>query len=435
MKKINQVTVLGANGTMGCNVSAIFAAFGNAKVYMAARHLSDSQVAVARAAKSVRAESIIKNLIPVDYTSLPKCVKDSDLVFESVKEDLETKILISKEVAKYLRGDAILCTGSSGLHLGSIADALPENVRPRYMGIHMFNPPYNLTLCELIKTTYTSEGVANEISEYLKKQLIRALVCVKDSPGFLGNRIGFQFMNKALQYAEKYKEKGGIDYIDAILGSFTGRLMPPLVTVDFVGLDVHKSIVDNLLANTKDYNNASFVLPKFVEDLIRNKKLGKKTGEGLYKTVKSDNGQKSHYVWDIQTGDFRPVKKYDLEVARIMKSFIRVGDYENAVKYLIQSQSEESKLCLEMILDYVTYSLAVSDEVSDGAHAADIAMATGFNWCPPLCWVDVISRVTNFYKLCQDRLGSDICKAANLQANLENSGSSQFNYRKYLRAI
>ena len=75
---------------------------------------------------------------------------------------------------------------------------------------------------------------------------------MKDSPAFLGNRIGFQFINEALQYAEKYKFNGGIDYIDAILGPFTGRAMSPLVTANFVGLDVHKAIVDNLYENTRD---------------------------------------------------------------------------------------------------------------------------------------------------------------------------------------
>lgn len=69
---------------------------------------------------------------------------------------------------------------------------------------------------------------------------------VKDNPAFLGNRIGFQFINDAMQYADRFKDNGSIDYIDAILGSFTERSMAPLTTSDFVGLDVHKAIVDNI---------------------------------------------------------------------------------------------------------------------------------------------------------------------------------------------
>ena len=104
-----------------------------------------------------------------------------------------------------------------------------------------------------------------ELKEYLSNKLIRTVVEVKDSPAFLGNRIGFQFINEALRYAERFKDNGGIDYIDAILGSFTGRSMAPLTTSNFVGLDVHKAIVDNIYEDTHDHAHETFVLPEFVQ--------------------------------------------------------------------------------------------------------------------------------------------------------------------------
>ena len=88
---IKTVTVLGANGTMGCNASAIFASFGNAKVYMVCRSVEKAEKAVERAVKTVKCESIKRNLIPVDYSRLERCVRESDLIFESVSENLEIK--------------------------------------------------------------------------------------------------------------------------------------------------------------------------------------------------------------------------------------------------------------------------------------------------------------------------------------------------------
>ena len=85
---IKTVTIVGANGTMGTNVSAIFASFGDARVFMVSRDLEKSKAAALRAGKSVKADSIVKNLIPADYTMLADCVKESDLVFESAAEDL-----------------------------------------------------------------------------------------------------------------------------------------------------------------------------------------------------------------------------------------------------------------------------------------------------------------------------------------------------------
>ena len=90
---LKTVTVVGANGTMGANVSAIFASFGNATVYMVARDKEKSKKAAIKAGKSVKADSIVTHLIPVDYSNLDECVKNSDLVFESAAENLNLKIL------------------------------------------------------------------------------------------------------------------------------------------------------------------------------------------------------------------------------------------------------------------------------------------------------------------------------------------------------
>lgn len=89
---INTVTVVGANGTMGTNVSAIFASFGNAKVFMVSRDLEKSKRAAQKAGKTVKADSIIHNLVPADYSMLADCVQQSDLVFESAAENLAIKI-------------------------------------------------------------------------------------------------------------------------------------------------------------------------------------------------------------------------------------------------------------------------------------------------------------------------------------------------------
>ena len=153
--KIKTVTVLGANGTMGTNVSAIFASFGNAKVYMVSRDLEKSKAAAVRAGKSVKADSIVGNLIPADYGMLAQCVSESDLVFESAAENLDIKIDLHTKVGQNLKKGAIACTGSSGLSITRLAECYPEELRSQFFGVHMFNPPYQMPLCELTASKYS----------------------------------------------------------------------------------------------------------------------------------------------------------------------------------------------------------------------------------------------------------------------------------------
>lgn len=327
MIEIKTVTVIGVTGTMGANVAGIFASFGNARVYALARDIEKVRKTIPRIVKSVRADAIASNIIPADFSMLEQCVAESDMVFESSAENMDIKKYIHESIAKSLRPDAIACTGTSGLSINELAECYPEGVKERFFGVHMFNPPYSMSLCELIPTKYSDEALLRELHCYLEKALYRTVVEVKDSPAFLANRIGFYVINEALQYAEKYKDNGGVDYIDAILGQFTGRIMAPITTADFVGLDVHKAIVDNVHDNSNDYANCAFKLPAYVQALIEDGKLGRKSGAGLYRIKKHDNGSRKLTVWDIATNQYRELFQYRFPFAEEMKTFISEGVY------------------------------------------------------------------------------------------------------------
>ncbi|MHB1152803.1 MAG: 3-hydroxyacyl-CoA dehydrogenase family protein [Eubacteriales bacterium] len=432
---IKTVTVIGANGTMGCNVSGIFASFGDAKVYMVSRDIEKSKKAALKAVKSVKAESIKQYLIPVDYSMLAQCIRESDLVFESVAENLETKLDITKMIAASLQDDTIVCSGTSGLSLTTLAEVFPENLRMNYFGIHMFNPPYNMTLCEVTPTKYTNLELFENIKIYLSDILFRTVVEVKDSPAFLGNRIGFQFINEALQYAEKYKYSGGIDYIDAILGPFTGRSMAPLTTSDFVGLDVHKAIVDNIYTNTKDYAHETFILPTFTQKLISEGKLGRKTNGGLYKMDVYGENLKRLTVYDITTGTYRDKMRYSFPFVEQIIYDLQIGDYSSAFKTLIENRSAEADICLEFLLKYVIYSLVATSIVGYNIHAADDVMAAGFNWCPPLAMIKALSSVADFKTLVKERLDNSIIDVIDIDNLLADIEPSKYDYRLYFKSV
>lgn len=433
MMNIQTVTVIGATGTMGANIAGIFASFGNAKVYCLGRDIEKIKKTIPRIVKSVRADSIAKNLIPADFSMLEKCVADSDLIFESSAENMQVKTEIASMIGKAMKPHAVSGTGSSGLSINTIAECYPEELRSRFFGIHMFNPPYTLQLCELTPTQYGDEQLKAELMEYLSNKLHRTVVEVKDSPAFLGNRIGFQFINEALLYAEKYKDNGGIDYIDAILGSFTGRTMAPLITSDFVGLDVHKAIVDNIYKNTDDYAHNTFVLPKFVDKLVEEGKMGRKSGGGLYQLVRYDNGFKRQTVLDINTGMYRDVIPYVFPFADKMKKYFAEGDYQKAFGQLVNNHSQEADICRHFLLNYILYSLYAAKEVGYTIEAADDVMATGFNWCPPLAMYQALSKVADVPALIRENL-ADVCKQINTDELLEEVKPSKYDYRLYFKS-
>ena len=433
MLNIKTVTVIGATGTMGSNIAGIFASFGNAKVYCVGRSIEKVRKTIPVIVKSVKADAIAQNLVPADFSMLEECVADSDLVFESLAEDIQIKTEIASRVGKALKRSAVSCTGTSGLSITTLAECYSEEFRDRFFGVHMFNPPYSMSLCELISTTYSNETIKTELRDYLEKKLYRTVVEVKDSPAFLGNRIGFQFINEALQYAEKYKDNGGIDYIDAIIGTFTGRAMAPLVTSDFVGLDVHKAIVDNLYNNTDDYAHETFVLPKYAQKLVSEKKLGRKSGGGLYQIVRYDNGLKRQTVLDLNTGLYRDVMPYVFPFSDNMKKHIAEGDYQKAFECLVHNRSIEADICRHFLLSYIVYSLYTAKEVGYTINAADDVMATGFKWCPPLAMYQALSTVADMSELIRKNL-PDVCEKTNIEELFADVKPSRYDYRPYFKS-
>jgi len=431
---ISTVTVIGANGTMGMNIAAIFASFGNSRVFMVSRDIEKSRKAVIRACNSVRADVISSKLIPADFSMLPACVSQSDLIFECVAEDLPIKLQIAKQVAPYLQEHAFTCFGTSGLSVTTLTEAYPDRVRENCFGVHMFNPPYNMTLCEFTPTRYSGNEKKEILRSYLSDVLFRTVVEVKDSPAFLGNRIGFQFINEAMQYAERYQDSGGIDYIDAIIGSYTGRSMTPLTTADFVGLDIHKAIVDNLYANTSDYAHDTFVMPSYTQALIHEGKLGRKTKGGFYKLVTHENGSKQMMVYDIASRAYRERIRYAFPYAEKMIADIKVGDYASAFRTLVENHSVEATICLEFLLKYVVYSLSATEAVGYDIHSADDVMATGFNWCPPLAVMEALSTVTDFKSLVLERLDRQTISHVDIEKLLNRAEPSKYDYRKYFKS-
>lgn len=397
--KINTVTVLGANGNMGSQCAGLITAFGNTQTYLVAQTIEKANEAVEKAIRSIRSESIRDRLFPITYNELAVALKKSDWVLETVGESYEVKNKIYQLLGKTKKKGRIITTITSGLAIHKLAEYLDEEERKNFFGTHFFNPPYKMLLCELIGSKYSDKELLLELKSYLENVLLRKVVVCNDTPGFLANRIGFQCMNEALQYSEKYRGEGGIAFIDQLLGRHTGRALPPIETINFVGLDVHEAIVNNLYNNTNDHGRGTYKLPKYVKKLIDSKKLGVKSGEGLYKYEKDENGKKVKYYYDQLIEQYVKVMKIESPVITSMKADIRVGRYSEAFSALLQSRHPHAKIIQYFIAHYISYSFSLVGEVVERSEQIDTAMGYGFNWIPPSALVDLIGGLKNAIQL------------------------------------
>jgi len=174
-------------------------------------------------------------------------------------------------------------------------------------------------------------------------------------------------------------------------------------------------------------------LPHYVQKLINDGKLGRKSKEGLYKLIKYENGLKRQTVYDINTGVYRDVMPYAFPFVQDMKSCLSDGEYEQAFKTLVNNNSPEAEICLSFLLKYIIYSLYCAEEVGFSSEAADDVMAAGFNWCPPLAMYEALNSAAEVSSLIKERL-SDICKKVDVDHYLSKVKPSKYDYRSFFKS-
>ena len=427
--EINNVAIFGGNGTIGSLMGGLISGFGNANVYLISRDKSKlDEKLLNKIYNSIKSDSIKNRIFPCDYDEAKKILNRCDWIFESVAEDYGIKESIYKIAEEFARDDAIITTGTSGLSINKLAEVLSPSRRRNFFCTHFFNPPYHMTLCEIIPTKYTNMELLTAFKNYLDSKLLRTTVNSKDNAAFIANRIGFKLMNELLLLSDNYKNNGGINYIDDLFTGYTGRNMPPLATIDFVGLDIHKAIIDNIYNQTDDDFKSNFILPDWFNDLVRNKSLGNKTGKGLFDI-------KENSVFDIKSKKYVEKKQYKTEEIKQIEKLISIGEYCEAYRKLLERTTNETKIVVKVLIEYILYAIYIGKYTASAIQECDDAMATGFGWCPPIALKDLIDEVADFKELCIEYIGYEILKKYDLYDTIDNLPKSKYDYKKYIKAI
>ncbi len=384
----NKVVILGANGTMGAGAACVFAGAGF-HVTMLARDMSKAKEGLSDTQADARAEAIAERIDLGTYDQqLEKSIAGASFIFESLAEDLALKRRFFELVDKYRSPDSVVATGSSGLSIAEMARGRSESFRQHFLGVHLFNPPHVIVGTEVIPHDDTNRAVLKGVTAMLTKRLGRKVIVTRDRPAFVGNRVGFKVLNETAQLAAEH----GVAFMDYLIGPHTGRAMAPLATIDLVGWDVHKAIVDNVYANCEDEARECFKMPAYMEKGLAAGCLGDKTPAhgGFYR--KDGN---EVFAIDPKTGRHEPLKKpAPIEFVERMKSLNRVGKYSEAMRVLAETKDADAELCRRVVLGYISYGLSRVGEVAESPADVDTIMSYGFNWAPPCVLVDLIGAKT-----------------------------------------
>ena len=270
---LERVVVLGANGAMGAGSAAMFAG-GGCEVRLVARDLPKVEGAMTATQGIAKSEQITEAMQARTYAEgYSNLIGDADLIFEAVAEDMALKKALFEEVDKNRPSDAIVATVSSGLSIREMCEGRSDGFKQHFVGIHLYNPPHVMTGVELIPHPDMDPELVAQLAETMQERFGRAVVVCNDLPAFAGNRIGFKVLNEVARLAEDH----GVQMMDLLVGPYTGRALAPLATVDLVGWDVHKAIVDNVDANVRDEAPGAFKMPAYMDRLIAEGHLGDKT--------------------------------------------------------------------------------------------------------------------------------------------------------------
>ncbi|MBI4640826.1 MAG: 3-hydroxyacyl-CoA dehydrogenase family protein [Candidatus Tectomicrobia bacterium] len=384
MREIKTVTVLGANGQMGAASGGLFLYSEQIhKVYFLARDKEKAQAGLEQAMNMARSGTLKDRAVVGSYEMLEEAVAQSDFVFEALAEDIALKKTFFERIEKSRREGTIIGTVTSGLSISELARSFTsEETARHFLGTHLYNPPNRLNALEIVPGEKTSEDVIRYVSDFFKQQLHRVIIPVYDKPAFAGNRIGFLMLNRAAQLAEEV----GVEQVDFLLSGYTGisTALPLLSTIDLVGLDTHKAIVDNIYRHTHGLHHEGYRLPPYMETIIEEGTLGNKAGQGFYKGERESLDIPQ--VVKEKKVSYRPVKEVKIEFVEKARQQVHLGEPEEALRILLSTESQEADIARTFLATYLSASFGLVGEVtpeSSGITGIDHVMRYGFNWAPP----------------------------------------------------
>lgn len=304
-------------------------------------------------------------------------VAEADWIIEVVVERLDIKKQVFDTLEKHRKPGTLITTNTSGIPIKFMSEGRSEDFQKHFCGTHFFNPARYLKLFEIIPGPKTSPEVLDFLESYGEQYLGKTSVVAKDTPAFIGNRIGI-FSIQSLFHMVKEMDMT-VEEVDKLTGPVIGRPKSATFrTVDVVGLDTLVHVSNGIYENCKeDERHDLFKLPDFIQTMMENKWLGSKSGQGFYKKITGDDGKSEILTLDLDSMEYRSKKSAKFSTLEETKSIDQVID---RFKILVNGKDKAGEFYRKSfgaLFAYVTHRIP---EISDEFYKIDDAMKAGFGW-------------------------------------------------------
>ena len=318
------------------------------------------------------AELITIGNLEDDFEKMANC----DWIVEVVVENLKIKQDLLKRIEAVRLQDTIVSTNTSGIPLKAMSKGRSKGFKQQFLGTHFFNPVRYMKLLEIIPGEETLPETLEFMADFAERILGKGIVWAKDTPNFVGNRIGVQGMVNVMQLM--LAEGISIPEVDALFGPLMGRPRTGMFkTADIVGLDTLAHVAKNTYEMIEDdEDRESFVLPEFVNTMIEKNLLGKKSQSGFYKTELTPDWQKIRKVIDPATLEYEEAKPPELPCLAEARNAKTLPE---KMKIVVYGEDKGANFVWKAVANNLIYAANRIPEISDTIVDIDNAMKWGFN--------------------------------------------------------
>lgn len=304
-------------------------------------------------------------------------VGNVDWVIEVIIEKLDIKQSLYEKIEKFWKPGTIVTSNTSGISINKMVEGRSLPFRKHFLGTHFFNPPRYMKLLEIIPGNDTDPAIVDYMVKFGQDVLGKGIVMCKDTPNFIGNRIGVYGMLETLRVVTG---KGyTVEEVDAITGKAMGHPKSATFrTGDLVGLDTLYHVATNVYdCMPTPEAKAAFAKPPILEEMMKRKWLGDKTGQGFYKKTKKPDGATEILSLNLQTMEYGPQVKPDFPSIKAGK---KVSDLGERMKMLCAADDRAGQLVWELTKKSLLYAGSVAQEIADDIVNIDNAIKWGFNY-------------------------------------------------------
>lgn len=325
----------------------------------------------------IYSKSFVKRIKTGNFDDDMKDIAHADWVIEVVVERLDIKKSVFEKVEQFRKKGTLITSNTSGIPIHLMTEGRSEDFKDHFCGTHFFNPPRYLQLLEIIPTPHTKKEVVNFLMEYGDKFLGKTVVLCKDTPAFIGNRIGVYSMLALTHLVEPLGLT--VEEVDKYTGPAMGHPKSATFrTADVVGLDTLVNVANGLAQNApEDEAKGVFQLPGFITKMVENKWLGEKTKKGFYEKVKDAKGNSEILSLNLKTLEFGSQEKVKSQTLEATK---QVEDIRKRMKVYEQGKDKAAELFRAMHYPLFEYVSNRVPEITDDFFRIDDAMRAGFGW-------------------------------------------------------